>query len=88
MIKKNHWRAGQFHLFGFCKKTLFSGECLSEIVEVEVGALLKIKESALANDCFQQKPNAEIGIFWQTLFTNFGITSCFPNFKILNYENL
>jgi hypothetical protein len=30
--------------------------------------VMKIKELAIANDCFQHKSNAEIGVFWQTLF--------------------
>ena len=49
------------------KKMLLFGEGLSENVKVEADEVLKIKESAIANECFQPKSNAEIGIFWQTL---------------------
>ena len=52
------------------KKIRHFTEWLSEIAEVEADDVLKSKESALANDCFQQKSNAKIGVFWQPLNTN------------------
>ena len=48
-----------------CKKILFFIGWVSEITEFEADEVLKIKESALANDCFQHKSNANIGVFWQ-----------------------
>ena len=40
---------------------------VSEIIEVEADAVLKIKEFTIVNDCFQYKSNEEIGVFWRAL---------------------
>ena len=37
--------------------------------EFEVLAVLKIKEFAFANDCFQNKNNDEVGHYGQTLLS-------------------
>jgi hypothetical protein len=46
--------------------------CLQENAEIEAGEVLKIKvpiaiEITGVIDCFQDKPNKDIGVFWRTL---------------------
>jgi len=49
------------------KKTHDFLRWVSEIIKVEADAVLKNKEFAIVNDCFQYKSNKEIGVFWRTL---------------------
>ncbi len=44
---------------------------VSEFAEIEADEVLKIKEFTFVNDCFQHKPNEDIGVFWRTLTTSF-----------------
>ena len=48
------------------KKTPLFRRSLSEISEIEAGEVLKSKEFTGVIDCFQCKPNEEIGVFWRT----------------------
>jgi len=43
---------------------------VSEIIKFEAGAVMKIKEFTIVNDCFQYKSNEEIGVFWRVLIIN------------------
>ena len=59
-----------FKLFVYLvgKKTHDFLKWVSEIIKIEADAVLKIKEFAIVNDCFQCKSNEEIGVFWRALF--------------------